>query len=311
MTLIAESPWAESLVLRGSMTMPAWVGAAARPPGDLDWVVRAPAVQPLDDLDPYPYLDRLSTVQQWPEAAHGAARNEIWEFEEFETAGLHPRVPPEGLNWIPGAGLSDPGEESWEDEFTELLERSPRTPDGIEFHIDKVGFSRDWDYADYDPGGESGRIRLELPWQSPGGRRGEVQVDLSFGEPLPDAPVCTAVPRAGDLPPVGLWTATRELSLAWKLHWLAADQQAHGVSAMKDLYDAVLLAELEGMHLRTRLRLLALGARSPAPGPSPSPAGARLAPPEIRRWTIFGTPPGGGDPGPWLTRLAEAVSRLL
>jgi len=36
---IASTPWAEHLVLRGSVTMAAWVGAAAREPGDLDFVV--------------------------------------------------------------------------------------------------------------------------------------------------------------------------------------------------------------------------------------------------------------------------------
>jgi hypothetical protein len=39
LTVIARAPWAEHLVLRGSVTMAAWVGAAARTPGDLDFVV--------------------------------------------------------------------------------------------------------------------------------------------------------------------------------------------------------------------------------------------------------------------------------
>ncbi|MFI6977495.1 nucleotidyl transferase AbiEii/AbiGii toxin family protein [Embleya sp. NPDC050154] len=36
---VADSPWAEHLVLRGSMLLRAWYGAAAREPGDLDFVV--------------------------------------------------------------------------------------------------------------------------------------------------------------------------------------------------------------------------------------------------------------------------------
>ena len=36
---IAASPWSQHLVLRGSATMPAWIGDVARRPGDLDWVV--------------------------------------------------------------------------------------------------------------------------------------------------------------------------------------------------------------------------------------------------------------------------------
>ncbi|GAB2725483.1 nucleotidyl transferase AbiEii/AbiGii toxin family protein [Kitasatospora kifunensis] len=36
---IADSPWAEALVLRGSVLLRAWFGAQAREPGDLDFVV--------------------------------------------------------------------------------------------------------------------------------------------------------------------------------------------------------------------------------------------------------------------------------
>lgn len=48
--IVANAECGESLVLRGSMTMLAWVGEAARPPGDLDWIVRPLAGVPLDDL---------------------------------------------------------------------------------------------------------------------------------------------------------------------------------------------------------------------------------------------------------------------
>jgi hypothetical protein len=39
LTAISESPWAEHLVLRGSVLLKAWFGAIAREPGDLDFVV--------------------------------------------------------------------------------------------------------------------------------------------------------------------------------------------------------------------------------------------------------------------------------
>ncbi|MET9613695.1 nucleotidyl transferase AbiEii/AbiGii toxin family protein [Kitasatospora indigofera] len=71
--LIAHAPWSEQLVLRGSAAMLAWAGAAPRPPGDLDFVVLPLLGTPVDRLDPYPYLDRIGRVQQWPEAAGGAA----------------------------------------------------------------------------------------------------------------------------------------------------------------------------------------------------------------------------------------------
>lgn len=218
----------------------------------------------------------------------------------------------------------------WDDQFTNLLSRNPRTPDGLEFDAESIDMRQDWDYSDYDPGGENGRLRLGLPWQSPAGEKGTVQVDVAFGEPLPDTPVCTAVPRADGLPPLGLWTASAQLSLAWKLHWLAADQQTRGVSAMKDVYDAVLLAELDGMRLRPRLRRLALGAESclrqsaPAPSyrrPSPPSVSGSLAPAlpftrllepaEIRHWRVFGSVPGVDDPKSWLSRPASATARLL
>ncbi|PZG14268.1 hypothetical protein C1I95_22130 [Micromonospora craterilacus] len=37
--VVADTRWAEHLVLRGSVTMAAWLGAAAREPGDVDFVV--------------------------------------------------------------------------------------------------------------------------------------------------------------------------------------------------------------------------------------------------------------------------------
>jgi hypothetical protein len=39
--LVAAAECGESLVLRGSMAMLAWIGDGARPPRDLDWTVRA------------------------------------------------------------------------------------------------------------------------------------------------------------------------------------------------------------------------------------------------------------------------------
>ncbi|MEJ8644468.1 nucleotidyl transferase AbiEii/AbiGii toxin family protein [Streptomyces sp. MS1.HAVA.3] len=75
--------------------------------------------------------------------------------------------------------------------------------------------------------------RLVLPWSAPGLPGGHVQLDFVFNEPLP------AAPEPADVAGVRLPAATRELSLAWKLVWLATDSYPQG----KDLYDAVLLAE--------------------------------------------------------------------
>lgn len=338
MTLIAESDWANSLVLRGSMVMPAWVGDAARPPADLDFISWHPAWEPRNDLDPYPWVDRIASVQLWPEVAHGAARNEIWELESFDTGGWKPRLPPEDLHWATAAETPEP----WEYVdvlLPALLAARPHTADGIVLDIAEIDSVHDWDYAEYEPGAEGGRIRIAIPWQAADGETGTIHLDLAVGEPMPEPPVCTAVPRAGGLPPLGLWTASRELSLAWKLHWLAADQRTHEVSAMKDLYDAVLLAESPGMRLKPSLQRVALGtvfsgARSPldlehspvyttvlpsfaAQAPFPSEViDARslerfLTPAAIRRWTIDGDAPDRGGDGPWLERLAAATDRLL
>jgi hypothetical protein len=98
--LVAAAPCGESLVLRGSMTMLAWVGDLARPPGDIDWVVRPLAGTPVDALSPYPFIDNVHMVRLWPEAAHGAGANKIWTFEDFDAGGFTPRIPPEGLHWV-------------------------------------------------------------------------------------------------------------------------------------------------------------------------------------------------------------------
>src|SRR5262249_45626939 len=102
LSLIVAAPCGESLVLRGSTTMLAWAGPDAREPRDLDFVVRPLAGPPLDDLDPYPYVDSLDTARLWPETAHGAGRPQLWTFEDLDTGGLKPRVPPEGLRWMAG-----------------------------------------------------------------------------------------------------------------------------------------------------------------------------------------------------------------
>ncbi|PWK48772.1 nucleotidyltransferase AbiEii toxin of type IV toxin-antitoxin system [Actinoplanes xinjiangensis] len=77
--------------------------------------------------------------------------------------------------------------------------------------------------------------RLVIPFSAPGVPDGSVQIDVVFGEDLPIEPEPVAL--AGVKPLV--LGATAELSLAWKLLWLATDRYPQG----KDLYDAVLLAE--------------------------------------------------------------------
>jgi hypothetical protein len=100
-----------------------------------------------------------------------------------------------------------------------------------------------------------------------------------------------AVPRVGGGPPTVVRSASRELSLAWKVQWLAADQAGAARVAGKDLYDAVLLAELDGVRLPPRLRRRVL---RDVPDPD-----------AVRGWAVDWA--GPGDPRAWLDRLAMAL----
>jgi hypothetical protein len=242
--LIAEAPWSESLVLRGSMAMLAWIGDQARAPHDLDFVVIPRSAVPVDLLDPYPYVDGIEVVQQWPEAADGAARYDFWRDpeEQFETRGARARVPPEGLRWVDSDDLVDA-----EPPYGDLIESVRRRPDaapGVRLDAEKSRADGDWGYGDGDAG--TAGVRLLIPWQAHDSLAGEVQLDFALDERLPQPPVWTRVPRGDGGRPTVIRTASRELSLQWKLHWLRADWLAEGKPQCKDLYDAVLLAESVG-----------------------------------------------------------------
>jgi hypothetical protein len=80
--------------------------------------------------------------------------------------------------------------------------------------------------------------RIVIPWQAEGLPAGTLQMDVVFGERLFTEPILTPIPTklGGNIP---IWSASKELSLAWKLLWLETDMWPQG----KDLYDATLLAE--------------------------------------------------------------------
>jgi hypothetical protein len=287
--LIAAAPCGESLILRGSMTMLAWAGDRARPPADLDFVVRPIAGVPVDIQSRYPFVDGLDEVQLWPEAAHGAGHYRIWTFEEFDTGGFAPRVAPEGLHWMTAEELEDL--ESPHNEVLDLVSRHPRGADGLQFDPDKAIVDATWGYAYQSVDG--GGARLTVPWRT-ADEQGSVQLDFAFDERLPDAPVFAAVPRADGGDPTVVWSASRELSLAWKVQWMAADRESDGRVAGKDLYDAVLLAELDGVRLPDRLRRMVIRA-------VPDPAA-------VRQWEVDWS--GADDPRDWLARLATALESM-
>lgn len=135
-------------MLRGSVTMTAWVGEAAREPGDLDFVVT-------------PHTITSDSTE---------ARTLFGDIVAALTA-------------IPGAGLRP----------------------------ERLTESAIWTYERAD-----GR-RLVIPFSTAEAPDGSVQVDIVFGERLPLPPHVLVLPDV-DVP---LLAATAELSLAWKLLWLA------------------------------------------------------------------------------------------
>ncbi|MEU2453767.1 nucleotidyl transferase AbiEii/AbiGii toxin family protein [Streptomyces sp. NPDC012765] len=165
---VARSGWADSLVLRGSMLMSGWFGAAAREPHDLDFVV---------------------VPQDW--------------------------------------GIEEPRTERMLTAVAEAAGRAASEHGGLVITADAAVAEDIWTYERV-PG-----RRLVLPWSAPGLPGGQVQLDFVFNERLP------VPPRTAEVAGVPLQAATPELSLAWKLVWLATDSYPQG----KDLYDAVLLAE--------------------------------------------------------------------
>ncbi|MEU6216283.1 nucleotidyl transferase AbiEii/AbiGii toxin family protein [Streptomyces sp. NPDC047022] len=270
---------------------------------------------PVDPLDPYPYVDRFEEVQQWPEAFDGAARYEIWTDgeEECETRGLRPRVPPDGMCWERHAG---PDRVPPYDDLLDLVRRRPQAAAGVVLDPDNARHDHTWGYAyrGHDTGPdmvrvtEAAGVRVLVPWRAEGVTGGEVQIDFALDERLPRLPVWTLVPRGDGGAPSVVRTASRELSLAWKLLWLHTDAATGDGPQCKDLYDAVLLAEDD----RTRLspRLLREVLRGSLAGAAPD--GFSLDPGTFDEadWTAFRTdhPLVRGTAQGWLDRLTTALA---
>ncbi|MFB6721097.1 nucleotidyl transferase AbiEii/AbiGii toxin family protein [Kribbella sp. NPDC056345] len=98
---------------------------------------------------------------------------------------------------------------------------------GPGFKAAEVARDELWTYDDRLPG-----RRLVFPYEHDG-LSGTLQLDFVYNEDLPIEPERLPIGN------VSLLTVSPELSLAWKILWLATDAYPQG----KDLYDAVLLAE--------------------------------------------------------------------
>lgn len=124
---ISASPWRSHLVLRGSAAMPAWVGDAARRPGDLDWVV-LPFEWRSDGPEAARLMDGIVETVTAIGCVDGVsmttdvARDDIWTYERADGKRLTfswsaPGLPPGKLQcdvvfreefWMPPAVLDLP-----------------------------------------------------------------------------------------------------------------------------------------------------------------------------------------------------------
>lgn len=84
---VAESPWGDRLILRGSRLLRTWFGSAAREPGDLDWVADSSLVRPTDP-DAVHMLNDIATGVLGRPAPTGIAfdrvgvvTDDIWTYE--------------------------------------------------------------------------------------------------------------------------------------------------------------------------------------------------------------------------------------
>jgi hypothetical protein len=141
--------------------------------------------------------------------------------------------------------------------------------------------------------------RIVFPWRSAGLPRGFTQLDFVFQEEMlcPAQRICMDLESGGQ---AELWTATPELSLAWKILWLETDMYPQG----KDLYDATLLAERFPLSRDLLMRVLE---------PSRRGSQAPFGPASIREWQVdwenfqreYPTVPGVA--ADWQQRLVQAL----
>ncbi|MFD9107290.1 nucleotidyl transferase AbiEii/AbiGii toxin family protein [Streptomyces bottropensis] len=302
--LVADSPLGNDTVLRGSMVMPAWVGARAREPADLDWIVPRPLLVPVDAAHPYPYVEGLEAVQQWPEAADGAGRYEMWTFEEFDTQGLRPAVPPEGLHWVVEA---EPEEHPPHLAVLDLARQRPVAAPGVVLDASAARPDGTWTYTQYETPG----TRLTIPWAAEGLPPGEARLDFARDERLPEPPVWTAVPRGDGSGRTVVRTPGPGLSLAWKLLWLHTDCATEGRARAKDLHDAVLLAEADVTELSPRL-LREVFRHGPGDPAVADTSRLDVVAPDPADWTDFRAahPRVRGTAEEWLERLDRALEAM-
>ncbi|MFB6988932.1 nucleotidyl transferase AbiEii/AbiGii toxin family protein [Streptomyces sp. NPDC056304] len=299
LALIAGSWWSDSLVLRGSLPLQAWVGERAREPADLDWVV----VRDMLNTG-WQYGNLIDLTRTWPavadalepaDDAHGIQGT--WEA----------RHPSSDLKRLLEAASADGEAESLYGDLLERIRQRPEAPGGVLLDADQAyAESSDGGWSYHGPG-----VRLEVPWRASGLPPGRIRVDFATDETFSDPPELAALPVGCGEPPVVVQTASRELSLAWKILWLQVESEEDGGAQGKDLYDAVLLAEDRRTRLSTSLleEVLSSGyGCTDADG---------LAPDLVRRWPMawaqFQTeyPWVQGSAEEWSSRLSTALTSMF
>ncbi|SCF91023.1 Nucleotidyl transferase AbiEii toxin, Type IV TA system [Streptomyces sp. Ncost-T10-10d] len=231
LALIAGSWWSDSLVLRGSLPLQAWAGERAREPADLDWVV----VQDVFNGG-WQYGNLIDLTRTWPAvvdalepADNGHGIHGTWDV----------RRPLADLDRLLEAASVDEEAESLYMDLLDQIRQQPEAPGRVMLDVDQA-------YVEWSDGGwfyHGPGVRLEVPWRAPGLPPGRIRVDFATDEMFSEPPEMAALPVGGGKPPVVVQTASRELSLAWKILWLQVESEEDNGGQGKDLYDAVLLAE--------------------------------------------------------------------
>lgn len=141
---------------------------------------------------------------------------------------------PGDIDWVfrpQSVGLKDPLSEQLFDDLIQKVSERPQVGN-VTIEIAKISTDDIWTYQR-----AQGR-RIVFPWKAANLPAGALQIDVVFGEQLLSAPIQTIIPLSEGNSTL-IWSASKELSLAWKLLWLVTDIYTQG----KDLYDATILAE--------------------------------------------------------------------
>lgn len=209
--------------------------------------------------------------------------------------------PARDIDWMvlpPGLKITDASGQEIVDEIGRLIADNPQAG-AVTIEAASMVRDRIWTYE------RANGLRMSFVWTAPELPSGSLQLDFVFGEPLAELAQETAV-LLGDGSAALLPAASAELSLCWKLAWLANDNFPQG----KDLYDAVLLAE----RVRPELALLQRVAEL---APPPEWHRSSESPPALLDWGvdwdnfILEYPEVQGDASHWKRRLAAALGPEL